>query len=175
MVLADLGRTVDGVTVALEDMDLMAMAPLAVLGAGGAFVAQEAVDLVFPQLGFDTDPSSPSGLGLAAAFKMFLAVVLVAVGSRVGGRAFMAISTTLAIGVLIHSGLDIFDMIQRGGLPGASPSRSRSSASGSASSTSASATVQTAPNRRATPSNATSTGGSASSPRSRRKELQNWG
>ena len=133
MVLADVSRSVDGVERALMDMDLMVMAPIAFLTAGGMVVAQEAVDLVFPRVGLSDNPSSNAELGAAAIFKMALAIGLAYGGTKLGGMTASALSVVLAIGVLGHSGADIIDLAQSvwtgfgGSESSSAPTRSRAS------------------------------------------------
>jgi hypothetical protein len=176
MVLADVSRSVDGVERALMDMDLMVMAPIAFLTAGGMVVAQEAVDLVFPQIGLSDNPSNNKELGAAAIFKMALAIGLAYGGTKLGSTTASAVAVVLAIGVLGHSGADIIDLAQSmwtgfGGSGSSSAPTRSSRASGTRTRQAQSRSTRTA--RQTAPSSTPTT--SASTTATDRREEGVWG
>jgi len=147
MVDADLRKSSRGVTNLLEDRDVVPAAMMGVSVAGGLLAAQELSDYVLPQLGMSRDPSSPTGLGASAAVKTVGAAATVALASR-GGDAVMTYGGLAAVGMLAHAGLDLFDVVQRGGIIGSMPGVNNSSGS---------ATVKKVPANSGSPSASRST------------------
>lgn len=152
MVSANAERSSMGIANTLRDRDFRGIAAFAALGAGGLFVGQEVVDQVMPLLGMSPDPTSPSGLGAAMLAKVVTAGVIVAVASRAGDLGMMA-GGLVSGGVLISAGLDLVDLMQRGSLPGMSPS-----GGSSGSSSSGTMEVQPAPQPAPAPSPSASSG-----------------
>lgn len=121
MVDASLRKASSGVVEAVQDMDLRVLAPLALLATGGLILSQELVQQVLPRLGFQSDPQDAKGLGASAAVKVLGAVVLVGLAMRVGGSktsTAAVASGVLAYGMVASAGMDLVDVLQRGGLPG---------------------------------------------------------
>lgn len=177
MALSEVSRSVDGIERALTDMDLVVMAPIAFMTAGGMVLAQEAVDLVFPRLNLSPNPSNNAGLGAAAIFKMALAIALAYGGSMAGGRAVMAVAVVLAIGVLGSSGADLIDLFQSvwSGFGGSSSSQTRRSRNASRSRQNRRTTQASGQRRQASPSRSGRGSTRASSPDAKKLERQTWG
>lgn len=151
MVNPNVRTSAGGVNDALEDRELTTVLALGLLGAGGIILAQEVVDQVLPRLGMSPDPTSPRGLGMAAIVKLLGALVFVAIAHRAGSSTMTAVGGVLAFGMLSSMGADLFDVLQRGGIPfnsggsRSTPSRvsgSTSTPTPSASSTGGNASVQ---------------------------------
>lgn len=114
MVTASVRNSAGGVQDALADRELSGIAALAVLGAGGVFMAQEIADQVLPMLDFPMNPSSMTDLTVSAMVKLVSAVVLAAVAVRLGDTGGAA-AGTMAFGVLVSMGLDVVEAAQTGG------------------------------------------------------------
>lgn len=129
MVTADVRASADGIRSAVNDRDLVSIGAIAVLGSGGVFLGQEIADMVMPMLVGSVDPSTPTELGVSAIVKLLAAVVLGMVATRLGTTG-MALTGVMSFGILVSMGLDLIDMVQRGGLPGAAPSFNSGSSGG---------------------------------------------
>lgn len=107
----------------LEDRDIMGIGILAGAGAVGALLAQEIAERVLGLLDRPIDPSSASDLGISILAKVGFALLWVTVGVAAGltsGLGLIAVGVG-AFGALVSAGVDFFDMLQRGGLPGSNP------------------------------------------------------
>lgn len=120
MVVADLRQSANGILTQLNERDVTAIAALGTLGAGGVVLAQEVADRVLPILNQPRNPTSASGFGASALVKALGATATAAIGMRfdTAGRAAAGI---LAFGMLASAGADFFNVLQRGGIPGAQP------------------------------------------------------
>lgn len=122
MVTANVRQSARGISETLEDREIQGIAALAALGAAGLLVGQELSDFVLPQINMPVDPSTPGQFGAAALVKVVGAAVVVAIGARAGGMGAAA-AGAVAFGMLALAGADFFQILQRGGLPGQSPSQ----------------------------------------------------
>jgi hypothetical protein len=114
----------DALQAELEQRDLVGIGLLAGAGAVGALLAQEVAERVLGALGKPIDPSSPTNLGLSALAKVGFALLWVTLGVTAGltsGLGLIAVGIG-AFGALVSAGVDFFDVLQRGGLPGSMPS-----------------------------------------------------
>jgi len=130
MVTASVRDSADGVQGALEDRDVMGIAALAALGAGGVFVAQYVADMVLPMLDYSKDPTTQVGKGVSVLTKAAAATVMAMLAVRLGSTGAAA-AGTMAFGVLVSMGLDMIEVAQQTGGMASSMVSGSSSASAS--------------------------------------------
>lgn len=121
MVTQPLERVGASYSDALADLDLLTLGVGAALTVGGFLVAQELTDVVLPMIDFPLEPQEPSELAVSAGVKVAGAFALAWLAARSGDMA-MAILGGLTVGMLGSAGLDVWDIAQRAGIPGNSPS-----------------------------------------------------
>lgn len=106
-----------------RDIQPATIGVLAAAGAAGAIIAQEVAERVLVLLDRPRDPTQASDLGISVLAKAGFAVLWVAVGAAAGltsGLGLIVVGVG-GLGALVSAGVDFFDMLQRGGLPGQMP------------------------------------------------------
>lgn len=185
MVTANVYRDFGDVQDTFEDMEVSVLAPVAAIMAGGVFLAQAAQDQALPQLGMSQDPETVKGLAVSTLLKMAASVGLVMTGGTFSSKA-AGLGTVLGLGILASSGADMWQLasnimgtatsqtsVQKrlsraaGSSGGSSRSRSRARRSRSATRRSSGGASSSASASKKTTR--------ANTPRSRKKELNNWG
>lgn len=115
----------------LSDRQPTALGFAAVAGGGGAIAAQEVAQQVLSALGRPIEPTSPANLGISSLSKMVVAVVFGAVAARLGRGVGFLLAAVAGFGALVSAGVDLFDLVQRGGIPGLAPNMNSGSRGGS--------------------------------------------
>lgn len=118
MVLVSESRSLQNIAENIRGRELQFIGTATVGGVSGLFLAQELADVTLPILQMSPDPSSQAELGASAIVKLVGAFVFVTLAARAGGDMVMALAGSVAFGMLVSMGLDLFDMVQRGSVPG---------------------------------------------------------
>lgn len=122
-------RVAESVNTTLESRDISSIAVVGIATAGGALIAQELAERVLVAMGRSRDPSTPSALGISAITKVVLALGAGALATQMGGLG-MVVVAFVALGHLVSAGVDFFDILQRGGIPGQAPAGGNAGARG---------------------------------------------
>lgn len=125
MVSLSTQRAAENIQDTLEDRDLRGIGLFVGAGAVGAIIAREVAERVLSAVGMNRDPQSASEFGVSVLSQVGVALTLGIVGANMGGIALL-LAAFAGAGALVSAGVDAFQVLQRGGIPGMNPQSQQS-------------------------------------------------